>query len=193
VDLAVSTLWHQLNHWGLTYKNTHPRTTRPDVQAERERLWQTNWESGKMVFLNETDGSNGYDPLIRTGTQGEHCLAHAPTGQWKTTTFVAGLQVNGFTATLILNDPMNGEAFLAYIRDFLYPTLKAADVIVLDNLSCHKVSGVQEAIETTGASLLYLPTYSPDLNPIETAFAKLKALLAQECANYFQAAGYHPV
>ncbi len=169
-----------------------------------------------MVFLNETDGSNGYDPLIRTGTQGEHCLAHAPTGQWKTTTFVAGLQVNGFTATLILNDPMNGEAFLAYIRDFLYPTLKAADVIVLDNLSCHKVSGVQEAIETTGASLLYLPTYSPDLNPIETACAKRKALLrkaacrtmdtlwqetrpvltlfsAQECANYFQAAGYHPV
>ena len=151
--------------------------------------------------------------LYGRAPKGKRCLAHAPAGHWKTTTFIAGLRVNGFPAPLVLDGPMNGEAFLAYIRDFLCPTLKAADVVVLDNLSCHKVSGVQEAIEATRASLLYLPPYSPNLNPIGTAFAKLKALLrkaacrtvdnlwqeigriltlfsAQECANYFQAAGY---
>lgn len=144
---------------------------------------------------------------------GERCLNYAPGGHWKTTTFIAGLRADGLTAPLVLDGPMNGEAFLAYIRDFLCPTLKPRDIVVADNLSSHKVKGVREAIEATGASLLYLPPDSPDFNPIEMLFSKLKAFLRkaacrtvealwqeigrllslfspQECANYFRHAGY---
>ncbi len=139
----------------------------------------------------------------------------APHGHWKLTTFIAALRHDRLTAPMVIDRPMNGEIFLAYVLTFLLPTLSAGDIVVMDNLSSHKVTGVAEAIEAAGARVMYLPPYSPDLNPIEQVFAKLKALLrkakertidnlwdrigklvdefsAQECANYFVNAGYGP-
>ena len=131
---------------------------------------------------------------------GERCRAAVPHGHWKTTTFTAGLRLDGMTAPMLLDGPMNGPAFLAYAEQVLAPELRPGDIVVMDNLPAHKISGVREAIEKVGARLLFLPPYSPDLNPIEMAFSKLKALLrkaaartvAAECRNYFQAAGYDP-
>lgn len=147
--------------------------------------------------------------------RGQRLLAAVPWGHWKTTTFVAGLRLSGLSAPMVLDGPMNGAAFLAYVEQVLVPELISGDVVVMDNLSSHKVAGVREAIEAAGADLLYLPPYSPDLNPIEQAFAKLKALMRKaaartkealwskagealdaftpdECENYFTAAGYEP-
>jgi transposase len=145
--------------------------------------------------------------------RGQRCRAAVPQGHWKTTTFTAGLRLSGLAAPMILDGPMDGDAFRAYVEHVLVPDLTPGDVVVMDNLPAHKVSGVRQAIEAAGASLLYLPPYSPDFNPIEMAFAKLKALLRAaaartipelwhaiaaaldaftpaECRNYFAAAGY---
>lgn len=136
-----------------------------------------------------------------------------PHGHWKTTTFVGALRLSGMTAPMVLDGPMNGAWFLAYVQQVLAPTLKPGDVVIMDNLAAHKSTPVRDAIEAVGARLLFLPPYSPDLNPIENAFSKLKALLRKaaarsieqlwdaiariiqtysphECANYFAAAGY---
>jgi len=145
--------------------------------------------------------------------RGQRLVASAPYGHWKTTTFVAALRVDGLTAPLVVDGPMNGAVFLAYVRQHLAPTLRPRDVVILDNLPAHKVAGVRAAIEATGAELAYLPPYSPDLNPIEQVFAKLKSLLRtaaertvggledaiagllnrfspNECRNYIHHAGY---
>jgi len=147
--------------------------------------------------------------------RGQRLRSGIPRGHWKTTTFVAGLRLTGMMAPFVLDGPMNRSAFLAYVTQVLAPELKPGDVVILDNLPAHKGSRGREAIEAAGASLLYLPPYSPDFNPIENAFAKLKALLRkaaertiaglwatigrlidlftpQECTNYFAAAGYNP-
>lgn len=144
---------------------------------------------------------------------GERCVASVPHGHWKTTTFIAGLRVGEISAPMLLDGAMDGGAFLVYVREFLCPTLNPGDIVIADNLSSHKVEGVREAIEARGAELRYLPPYSPDLNPIEKLFSKLKALLRkaahrtvdalweeignlldtfspQECANYFKSSGY---
>jgi transposase len=146
-------------------------------------------------------------------TKGQRCRQAIPHGHWKTTTFTAGLRLNGIAAPMVLDGAMNGVAFLAYVEQVLVPELEPGDVVVMDNLPAHKVGGVREAIEAAGACLLYLPPYSPDFNPIEMAFSKLKALLRRaaartipdlwqaiadairqftptECRNFFQAAGY---
>ena len=140
-------------------------------------------------------------------------MGAAPGGHWKTTTFVAALRCDTVTAPLVLDGPMDGAYFLAYVKQFLCATLCPGDVVIADNLSSHKVAGVREAIEATGATIRYLPPYSPDLNPIEKLFAKLKALLRRaalrnvealwqhigelldhfpsiECNNYFRSCGY---
>jgi transposase len=104
-------------------------------------------------------------------------VATVPQGHWKTTTFIAALRHDGLTAPCVFDGAINGVRFLAYVEQALAPTLRAGDVVVLDNLKAHKVKGVREAIAAKGARLLYLPPYSPDLNPIEQAFAKLKARL----------------
>ena len=147
--------------------------------------------------------------------KGQRLRVGVPRGHWKTTTFVAGLRLTGLTAPFVLDGPMNRSAFLAYVSRVLVPELKPGDVVILDNLPAHKGSRVRAAIEAAGASLRYLPPYSPDFNPIENAFAKLKALLRkaaertmdglwrligelidtftpQECVNYFTTAGYEP-
>lgn len=112
----------------------------------------------------------------------ERLVCAAPYGHWKTTTFIAGLRHDKLTAPLVVNGAMNGEIFVEYIRQELAPTLSPGDYVIMDNLSCHKVSGVKEAIEAKGANLLYLPPYSPDFNPIEQLFSKLKALLRKAAA-----------
>ena len=108
---------------------------------------------------------------------GHRLVSKVPHGHWKTTTFVGALRCTGITAPLVVDGPMNGDVFLAYVQQQLAPTLRPGDTVIMDNLSSHKRVGVREAIEDVGARLVYLPPYSPDLNPIELAFAKLKALL----------------
>jgi transposase len=145
--------------------------------------------------------------------RGKRLVASIPHGHWKTTTFIGALRLTGMTAPVVFDGPINGVSFVEYVRQALVPTLSAGDVVILDNLSSHKVEGVREAIEAVGASVRYLPPYSPDLNPIENAFAKLKSMLRKagartvadlwktigdavtafspaECHNYFRHCGY---
>jgi transposase len=145
--------------------------------------------------------------------RGERCRAPVPHGHWKTTTFVGALRTCGMTAPMVLDGAMHGGAFLAYVEQVLVPTLRPGDIVVMDNLPAHKPATVRQAIERVGAELRFLPAYSPDFNPIEMAFAKLKAFLKKhaprtvnelwdtiargidtftsvECINYFAAAGY---
>lgn len=113
---------------------------------------------------------------------GQRLLAKAPHGHWRTTTFIAALRRDGLNAPMTLDGPMNGETFRAWTEQFLAPVLKPGDIVVMDNLPSHKVSGIREAIEAQNALLLYLPPYSPDLNPIEQVFAKFKAALRKAAA-----------
>jgi transposase len=145
--------------------------------------------------------------------RGARLISHVPQGQWKTMTFVAALRHNKMVAPMVVDGPMNGEIFLAYVEQCLAPMLKRNDIVVMDNLPAHKVPGVQDAIEAAGAMVRYLPQYSPDLNPIEMPFSKVKAFLRKfsertirgrasgsarscqpfgcaECRNYFRHAGY---
>jgi len=127
--------------------------------------------------------TRGYGRALRS----ERCICKVPHGHWHTNTFIAALRLRGLCAPWLLDGPMNGEAFLVYARQVLGPELHPDDLVVCDNLSCHRSAGVREAIESTGAQLLYLPPYSPDLNPIEMAFSKLKALLRKDVAREFNA------
>ena len=136
----------------------------------------------RFVFLDETGASTNMVRRYGWGPRSERLVDTAPQGHWRTTTFVAGLRETGIIAPLVLDGPMTGAVFRTYVEKVLTPTLQPGDVVVLDNLPAHKVKGVREAVRARGASLLYLPPYSPDLNPIEQAFAKLKALLRKAAA-----------
>ncbi len=165
------------------------------------------------MFIDETGATTKMARLRGRAPKGERCRASIPHGHWKTTTFTGALRLDGMVAPMILDGPMDGAAFLAYVTQVLVPELKPGDIVVMDNLPAHKVSGVRQAIEQADARLLYLPPYSPDFNPIEMAFSKLKATLRKaaartitelwqaiaaaidtftpdECQNYFAAAGY---
>jgi transposase len=143
------------------------------------------------------------------------CRSPIPHGHWKTTTFTGALRLTGMTAPMVLDGPMTGEWFVGYVEQVLVPTLRAGDIVILDNLPAHKSAAARNAIEAAGAQMLFLPPYSPDFNPIENAFSKLKSILRKaaartipelwdavrdalprftpdECANYFTAAGYEP-
>jgi transposase len=148
--------------------------------AEARAEWKEQQETldpAKLVFLDETWTTTNMARRFGRGPKGERVIGAVPQGHWQTSTFVAGLRQDGLIAPLVLDGAMDGEAFLAYVQQFLAPALRPGDIVVIDNLSSHKVAGVREAIEVAGASLLYLPPYSPDLNPIEQVFAKLKAVL----------------
>ncbi len=165
------------------------------------------------MFIDETGATTKMARLRGRAPRGERCYASVPHGHWKTTTFTAGLRRSGLIAPMVLDGPMDGAAFIAYVEQVLVKELTPGDVVIMDNLPAHKVSGVRQAIEAAGARLLYLPPYSPDFNPIEMAFSKLKAILRKaaartvenlwnaianaldafspaECQNYFKAAGY---
>jgi transposase len=147
--------------------------------------------------------------------RGERCRAPVPHGHWKTTTFVGALRLGGVTAPMTLDGAMNKVAFLAYVEQVLVPTLRPGDIVVMDNLPAHKPLAVEKAIEAAGAELRLLPPYSPDFNPIELAFAKIKAALKKaaartladlwnairdaidavtpnDCTSFFSACGYEP-
>ncbi len=136
----------------------------------------------RFVFLDETSASTSMVRRYGWGPKGERLVDAAPAGHWRTTTFVAGLRASGIIAPFVLDGPMTGEVFRAYVEQILAPALLPGDVVVMDNLPAHKVAGIKEAIRAVGASILYLPPYSPDLNPIEQLFAKLKALLRKAAA-----------
>lgn len=167
------------------------------------------------MFIDETWASTNMARTRGRAPRGERLRAAIPRGHWKTTTFVAGLRNTGMVAPMVLDAPINGIAFQAYVDQVLVPELHSGGIVVMDNLGSHKGAGIRAAIEAAGASLLYLPPYSPESNPIENAFAKLKAMLRKaaaravdglwtaigriidtftpaECANYFSAAGYDP-
>jgi transposase len=166
-----------------------------------------------LIFIDESGLSTKMARLRGWAKRGERCRAAIPHGHWKTITFLGGLTLNGFIAPMLLDGPMDGEAFLAWCEQLLAPELKSGDIVVMDNLAAHKVEGVREAIEGRGAELLYLPPYSPDLTPIENGFSKLKAhvrriaartidalhdaaaealrtITPQDCTNFFAHAGY---
>jgi transposase len=152
---------------------------RPDVAAAREN-WkeaQTSLDPDKLVFIDETGASTKMVRLYGRSRKGTRLIAQAPFGHWKTTTFTAGLRCSGLVAPFILDGPMTGDAFLVYLEEILIPALAPDDIVVMDNLPAHKVAGVRKRIEAAGAKLLHLPPYSPDLNPIEMIFAKLKSIL----------------
>jgi transposase len=136
-------------------------------------------DPNRFVFLDETSAKTNMVRPYGWGPRSERLVDTTPWGHWKTTTFVAGLRADGIVAPMVLDGAMDGPAFRAYIEQVLVPDLREGDVVVMDNLPAHKVSGVREAIGAAGAGVLYLPPYSPDLNPIEQVFAKMKALLRQ--------------
>ncbi len=139
-------------------------------------------DAERFVFLDETAATTAMTRLYGWGPRGARLIDAVPHGHWTTTTFLAGLRSEGVIAPLVLDGPVTGEVFRAYIEQMLAPTLRRGDVVVMDNVATHKVTGIREAITAAGASLLYLPSYSPDLNPIEQVFAKLKALLRKAAA-----------
>jgi transposase len=202
---------------------------RADVQAARIAWFETqpDLDPERLVFIDgeprsaigpRTMASGLNTKLARLRgrcARGERLRAGIPHGHWRTTTFVAGLRLSGLDAPMLIDGAMDGRAFLAYVRQALIPTLRPGDVVIMDNLGAHKGAEIRSAIETAGAELRFLPPYSPDFNPIEFAFSKLKALLRaaaertrdalwdtvghlldtftpQECANMFTAAGYEP-
>lgn len=165
------------------------------------------------MFIDETWASTNMARRYGRAPRGERLRAAVPHGHWKTTTFVAGLRLDGVVAPLVFDGPINAAAFEAYVEQFLAPTLQPGDIVVMDNLSSHKGPKVRALIEAVGAKLLYLPPYSPDFNPIENGFSKLKAHVRKaaartqealyaavacalktfqpdECANFFAHAGY---
>ena len=188
---------------------------RPDILKRREDWFdsQLDLDPQRLIFIDETWATTNMARRYGRAPKGERLRAGVPHGHWKTTTFVAGLRLTGMIAPMVLDGPINGRAFQAYVDQVLVPELEPGDIVVMDNLGSHKGADVRAAIEAAGARLLYLPPYSPDFNPIENAFSKLKAMLRkaaertvdglwnrigallpsftpQECANYFSAAGY---
>jgi len=185
------------------------------VKAARENWVEVQGDLAPehLIFIDESGLSTKMARLRGWAPKGERCRAAIPHGHWKTVTFVGGLTLTGFVAPMLLDGPMDGECFLAWTEQMLAPALRPGDIVVMDNLAAHKVAGVRQAIEACGAELRYLPPYSPDLNPIENAFAKLKAHVRksaartldaleraaanalqqfkpEQCANFFAHAGY---
>lgn len=177
------------------------------------RKYQGRIDPARLVFIDETWAKTNMTRSHGWAPRGERLIAKVPHGKWKTTTFLAALRHDRIEAPCLLDGPINGERFLAYVEQALAPTLRPGDVVILDNLGSHKGKAVRRAIRKAGAHLIFLPKYSPDLNPIEQVFAKLKTLLRkaeartvdtictaigelldsftpQECANYLTNAGY---
>ncbi|MQW79202.1 IS630 family transposase, partial [Sinorhizobium meliloti] len=220
VSIGRSTLDVWLRKRGFTFKKKTAHALeqeRPDLLKRRQDWFdaQLDLDPARLVFIDETGLSTKMSRLRGRSPRGERCRSGVPHGHWKTTTFTGALRLSGMTAPMVLDGAMNGVAFKAYVEQVLVPTFTPGDIVVMDNLPAHKADGIRQAIETAGCTLLYLPPYSPDFNPIENAFSKLKALLRaraersvdalwntvgdivklfepQECANYFAAAGHDP-
>lgn len=184
--------------------------------ARRRARWKTyqgQIDPRRLVFIDETWAKTNMTRLHGRCRRGDRLVAKVPHGRWRTLTFLAALRWDRIEAPCVIDGPINGRSFLAYVQQMLVPTLKPGDVVIMDNLGSHKRQVIRRAIRAVGAKLLFLPAYSPDLNPIEQMFAKLKTLLRkldartiettwrgigqlldaftpQECANYFRNSGY---
>ena len=210
-------MWRIVHDAGLSFKKTLFATEqdRPDVARRRQR-WkahQGRLDPTWLAFIDETWAKTNMTPLRGWAPRGRKLLAKAPHGRWRTLTFLAALRCDRIDAPCVIDGPIDGESFPAYVEQVLVPTLQPGDIVIFDNLGSHKGKAVRRAIRAAGAKLFLLPKYSPDLNPIEQVFAKLKTLLRkaarrtteavwrqigtslralspQECANYFRNAGY---
>ena len=213
-------VWNFVHAEKLSFKKTviASERERPDV-ARRRAQWakrQRTIDPERLVFIDETWTTTNMEPLRGWAPQGERLVAKVPHGHWKTMTFVASLRRDRIEAPWLIDGPINGEGFRTYVEKVLVPTLQPGELVIMDNLGSHKGQAVRQAIRSAGAKLFFLPKYSPDLNPIEQVFAKLKHLLrkaaapnleavvaavgellsaytAPECANYFANAGYGQV
>ena len=218
LSLGYGTVWRFLARHKITRKKKTGHASeqeREDVEASREAWFegQLDLDPKKLVFIDETSISTSMARRFGWAPRGERCRASIPFGHWKTTTFVAGLRVDRIDAPMTIEGALDGEAFLAYVEQVLAPTLSKGETVVMDNVPLHKVAGVSEAITAKGASVLYLPAYSPDFDPIEKFFSKFKSILQRiaartadaleaavaealrtvtpdECRNYFAACGY---
>lgn len=162
---------------------------RPDV-AQARQVWaaeQADLAVDRLVFLDETWATTAMTPTRGRSPKGVRCIGRAPAGHWRTTTFLGALRCDGLMAPLVFDGPINGPIFRAWVEQALAPELRPGDIVIMDNLGSHKVAGIQAAIEATGAQLRYLPPCSPDYNPIEQVFAKMKALLRKTSARTVQA------
>ena len=211
-------LWNIVDRAGLSYKKKSLHASeqdRPKV-ARRRLQWQQRQDkidASRLVFIDETWAKTNMTPTHGRCPIGQRLVAKVPHGHRKTLTFVAALRCDGITAPCLLNQPINAVSFRTYVEQFLVPTLRPGDIVVMDNLSSHKGKAIRKAIQAAGAKLIFLPPYSPDLNPIEQVFAKLKTLLrnanartspaiteaiaklldeytVKECANYLVTSGY---
>jgi len=185
-------------------------------RRRRWRSWQTELDPRRLVFIDETWIKTNMAPLRGWGPKGKRLLSFAPHGHWRTLTFLGALRCDRLTAPCVFDGPINGQCFRAYVEQQLVPVLKPGDIVVMDNLGSHKAAAIRHMIQAAGARLWYLPPYSPDLNPIEQTFAKIKhwmrlaqrrttddtwrhigslvpTILPAECANYFANAGYASV
>src|SRR5215471_14017275 len=210
-------VWRFYERHDISFKKTlyAEEQRRADVVRARRRWMREQglFDPARLVFIDETCTNTAMVRLRGRAPRGERLVGYAPHGHWKTITFVGGLRQRGMIAPFVLEGAINGPMFLAYVKQCLVPTLKRGDIVLMDHLPAHKVAGVAEAIEAAGATLIYLPKYSPDLNPIELAFSKLKAHLRkaaertilrllrrirrvvtdfspQECRKFFRHAGY---
>jgi transposase len=189
---SLSTIWRLLVSADQTFKKKSAHASeqdRPDVLEQREAWFegQLDLDPNKLVFVDETWATTNMAPLSGWAPRGERLRAGIPLGSWKRTTFVAGLRLTGMTAPMVLDGSINGERFLDYVRRVLAPTLTPGDIVIIDNLSSHKSDAVRQAIEAVGANVRFLPPYSLDFNPIEKAFAKLKALSRRAAARNVEA------
>ena len=210
-------LWHFLQHEGITFKKSlhASEQDRPDVKRRRER-WrahQAKLDPARLVFIDETWAKTNMTRTHGRCAKGKRLIAKAPFGKWQTLTFLAALRTDRIDAPCVVDGPINGRSFQAYVEQILVPALNPGDIVIMDNLGSHKGKAVRKAIRAAGAKLFFLPPYSPDLNPIEQVFAKLKTLLRKaaerttedtwkrigqlldafsptECANYLRNAGY---
>ena len=218
VSASVAAIWRFLRSCGLTRKKPAPAAderNRPDVERRRKRWkrYQDKADSRKLVFIDETWTKTNMSPRFGWGPKGERVHGWAPFGHWGTSTFIAALRHDRIDAPWVLDGPADGDAFLLYVETQLVPTLSRGDIVIMDNLGSHKTRAVRAAIRDAGTHLLFLPPCSPDLNPIEQVFAKLKHFLRkdqprtrgdlwkniglilkrfepEECANYLANSGY---
>ena len=210
-------LWHFLQHEGVTFKKKPSRLrTGPAGRRQARERWkarQATIDPRRLLFIDETWAKTNMTRTHGRCARGQRLVAKAPFGRWRTLTFLAALRCDGLAAPCVIDGPINGASFRAYVEQVLPPILAPGDIVVMDNLGSHKGRAIRAAIRAAKAKLFFLPAYSPDLNPIEQAFAKMKTLLRKadartiegtwrtigalldcftptECANYFTNAGY---
>ncbi|MFG1240250.1 IS630 family transposase [Xanthobacter autotrophicus DSM 597] len=217
ISVSHDAIWRFLRREGLRFKKTMfaLEQARADIARRRQR-WrkhQPKLDPSRLVFIDETWIKTNMAPLYGWGQSGKRLRGFAPHGHWKTLTFLGALRADALTAPCVFDGPINGACFRAYVEQVLVPTLKPGDIVIMDNLGSHKSEAVRHLIRAAGARLWFLPPYSPDLNPIEQAFAKIKhwmrkaqkrtiedtwrhvgelvqAIDPTECANYLKNAGY---